>query len=205
LKNNSIELRIKIAREAASLLYFGIEKEYKQAKLKAAKTLGVKFLPTNLEVATELDKIAEEIEGEPRRERLINRRKEALKLMKMLKVYKPILVGSVWRGTAHRQSDIDIIVYHNELKAIVKTLEQNSFQIVKTEWISITEQGRKVASFHIYCESSSGEKFEVIVRSPEEAHRKVKCDIYGDEITGLSLQELEKLLKENPMQRFVPS
>ncbi|MGC8895164.1 MAG: nucleotidyltransferase domain-containing protein [Candidatus Bathyarchaeia archaeon] len=200
----SNELRTKVAREAANLLYFGIEKEYKQAKQKAAKTLGVKFLPTNLEVAKELDKLAEEIEGKARDERLIQRRKEALKLMKILRAYTPILVGSVWRGTAHHQSDIDIIVYNDEPKVIVKSLEQNSFNLVKTEWVGITEQGRKATSFHIYCESSNGEKFEVIVRSPEEAHRKAKCDIYGDEITGLSLQELEKLLKENPTQRFVP-
>jgi predicted nucleotidyltransferase len=196
---------MRVAREAANLLYFGIEKEYKQAKLKAARTLGVKFLPTNLEVAKELDKIAEEIEGSSREERLIHRRKEALKLMKILKTYKPLLVGSVWRGTAHRQSDIDIIVYHDEPKAIVKTLEQKGFKIVKTEWVSITEEGRKMASFHVYCESVNGEKFEVIVRSSEEAYRRIKCDVYGDEIKGLSLQELEKLLKENPIQRFVPS
>jgi predicted nucleotidyltransferase len=205
LKSCSTELRRKVAREAASLLYFGVEKEYKQAKLKATRTLGVKFLPTNLEVAKELDKIADEIEGKSREERLIQRRMEALKLMKILRAYNPLLVGSVWRGTAHRQSDIDIIAYHNEPKAIAKTLEQKGFKIVKSEWISVTEQGKKVESFHIYCESSIGEKFEVIVRNPEEAYRKVKCDVYGDEITGLSLQELEKMLKENPTQRFVPS
>ncbi|MGQ9506326.1 MAG: DUF4269 domain-containing protein [Candidatus Bathycorpusculaceae bacterium] len=204
MKSCCVELRTKVAREAASLLYLGIEKEYKQAKLKAAKTLGVKFLPTNLEVARELDKIADEIEGKSRQERLIQRRKEAFKLMKTLKAHKPLLVGSVWRGTAHRQSDIDIMVYHDEPKAIAKIFKQNNFRILKTELVSITEQGRKVTSFHIYCESSSGEKFEVIVRNPEEVYRKAKCDVYGDEISGLSLQELEKLLKENPTQRFVP-
>ncbi|MGQ9530450.1 MAG: DUF4269 domain-containing protein [Candidatus Bathycorpusculaceae bacterium] len=204
MKSSSIELRRKVAREAASLLYFGIEKEYKQAKLKAAKTFSVKFLPTNLEVAVELDKMAEEIEGDLRRELLIQRRNEALKLMKVLKEYKPVLVGSVWRGTAHRQSDIDITVYHHEPYAIIETLEQNKFKILETEWVSTTKRGRKRTSFHIYSESPNKDKFEVIVRSLEEVHGKVKCDIYGDEITGLSLQELEKLLKENPTKRFVP-
>ena len=61
--NVDSDLRCKVAREAATLLYFGAEKEYKQAKLKAAKTLGTHFLPTNLEVAIELDKIAEANEG----------------------------------------------------------------------------------------------------------------------------------------------
>jgi hypothetical protein len=37
LSKNSLKLRSKIAREAASLLYSGSEKEFKQAKQKAAK------------------------------------------------------------------------------------------------------------------------------------------------------------------------
>lgn len=201
---NSLDLRRRVAREAANLLYFGVEKEYKQAKLKAARTFGVKFLPTNLEVAMELDKIAEENEGQNRKEHLIRRRGEALKVMKTLKAYKPILVGSVWRGTAHRESDIDVTVYHNEPHDIVKTLKQNNFKILKTEWVSVTEKGQKKTAFHIYAESPTKEEFEIIVRSPEEANCKLTCEIYGDEITGLSIQELEKLLKENPLQRFIP-
>ncbi|MEM2972011.1 MAG: DUF4269 domain-containing protein [Candidatus Bathyarchaeia archaeon] len=201
---DSLDLRRRVAREAANLLYFGVEKEYKQAKVKAARTFGVKFLPTNLEVAMELDKIAEENEGQNRKERLIRRREEALKVMKTLKAYDPILVGSVWRGTAHRKSDIDITVYHDEPCDIVKILEQNNFKIVKTEWVNVTEKGQKKTSFHIYAESPTKEEFEIIVRSPEEANCKLTCEIYGDEITGLSIQELEKLFKENPLRRFVP-
>ena len=71
---DSLRLRKRVAREAASLLYFGVEKEYKQAKLKAAKIVKSKFLPANLEVALELDKIAEENEGSARKERLIQMR-----------------------------------------------------------------------------------------------------------------------------------
>ena len=94
----TFDLKCKVAREAATLLYFGAEKEYKQAKEKAAQTLGTHFLPSNLEVALELDKIAEENEGENRKERLIQMRKEALKIMKLLDAYCPVLIGSVWRG-----------------------------------------------------------------------------------------------------------
>lgn len=125
---NSLPLRKKIAREAASLLYFGIEKEYKQAKLKAAKTVRSKFLPTNREVALELDRIAEENEGSARNERLIQMRKEALTLMKTLRAYKPILIGSVWRGTIRHGSDIDIVVRHDEPEDISKILKQKQPQ-----------------------------------------------------------------------------
>jgi len=204
LNIGSLSLRRKVAREAASLLYLGVEKEYKQAKLKAAKTFVVHFLPTNLEVAIEFDKIAEENEGLARQKRLIQMRREALKLMKILREYNPILIGSVWRGTIHHESDIDVAVYHDEPDDILKTLKQNNLKILQSEWVTVVKQGQRKTSFHIYLESPAKEKAEIVVRSFEEFHRKEKCEIYGDEITGLHIQELKKVLKENPTRRFVP-
>ena len=47
---DSISLRKRVAREAANLLHYGVEKEYKQANLKVAETFRLHFMPTNLEV-----------------------------------------------------------------------------------------------------------------------------------------------------------
>ena len=186
------------------MLYFGAEKEYKQAKLKAAKTLGVHFLPTNLEVALELDKIAEALEGPARKERLIQMRKEALKIMKPLKTYGPLLIGSVWRGTIRQGSDIDIALYHDVSSEILNLLKKNSFKVSKTEWTTTTKKGKPVASFHIYVETLGKQRAEIVVRSSDEASRKRKCEIFGDELKGLNIQELERLLKENPARKFIP-
>jgi hypothetical protein len=204
LNVDSLRLRKKIAREAASLLYFGVEKEYKQAKLKAAKIVKSKFLPTNLEVALELDKIAEENEGPARNEHLIQMRKEALKLMKILKAYRPLLVGSVWRGTICYDSDVDIVVYHDEPEDILQILEQNNLKIMQAEWVAVTKKGKRKGSFHVYAELPAKDIAEIKIVQSLEAFMKEKCEIYGDEITGLSVHELKKLLKENPAQRFVP-
>ena len=199
-----MNLKCKIAREAATLLYYGAEKEYKQAKLKAARTFGVHFLPSNLQVALELDKIAEENEWSARKERLIHMREEALKTMKILGAYGPLLIGSVWRGTIRRGSDIDIALYHDLPDEIVNLLKANGFKIYKTEWTTVTKRGKPEASFHIYLPILSEQKIEIVVRSREEANRKRKCEIFGDEIKGLNVQELEKLLEENPAQQFIP-
>jgi len=199
-----VSSREKVAREAATLLYSGIEKEYKQAKLKAAKTYGLHYLPTNLEVAVELDKIAEENEGSTRQDRLVCMRKEALKTMKLLAKYDPVLVGSVWRGTIHRDSDIDIIVHYSEPEDVAKALEQSGLKVLRTQWAAVTKHGKKKGSFHIYLKSPVGEEIEIIVHSPEEACLKEKCEIYGDDVSGLRIQELEKTMKESPTQRFVP-
>jgi predicted nucleotidyltransferase len=198
-------LRCKIAKEAATLLYFGAEKEYKQAKVKAAKTIGTHFLPTNLEVALELDKIAEAYEGPGRKERLIEMRKKALEIMETLKEYRSLLIGSVWRGTIRQGSDIDIAVYHDMPDEIVNFLEKRSIKIVRTEWTTVTKKGKTEDAFHIYIETSSKQKAEVVVRSPDEAGCSRKCEVFGDELKGLNVQELTRVLAENPAMKFIPA
>jgi len=202
--NIDSDLRCKIAKEAAALLYFGAEKEYKQAKLKAAKTLGAHFLPTNLEVAVELDKIVEALEGLTRKERLIQMRKEAVKIMKTLKEYNPLLIGSVWRGTIRQGSDIDIAVCNDMPEEILNFLKKSGVKISKTEWTTVTKRGKTEASFHMYFETSGKQTVELVVRSAEETNCRRKCEIFGDELKGLSVHELERVLKENPAQKFVP-
>jgi len=187
------------------LLYFGAEREYKQAKLRAARTLGVRYIPTNFEVALELDKVAEENEGVARKERLIQLRLKALKIMTMLAVYSPRLIGSVWRGTIREGSDIDIVVYHDLPIDVVNLLKAQGFEVSRTEWVTVTKSGLPESSFHIYIESPGKQRIEIVVRSPEEAKQKRKCDVFGDELKGLTIRELGTLLRENPTQRFVPS
>ena len=203
LNRNTSLLRVKIAREAAHRIYSGMEKEYKQAKLKASKAMGSNFLPTNLEVAIELDRIADEQEGPTRLERLVQMRKEALKLMYILRIYRPLLVGSVWRGTVHRDSDIDIVVHHDEPEDVLKALTETGVRIQATEFVAVTKKGNKEEAFHIYAESTVGEKAEIKVCS-REVYRRERCAIYGDEVVGLHIAELESMLESTPTQRFVP-
>lgn len=203
--SRSADLRRRVAREAAILLYTSQEKEYKQAKKRAAQTLGARVLPSNLEVAGELDKIAEEREGQSRQERLLQMRTEALQVMQHLKKFHPKLIGSVWRGTARQNSDIDIVAFSSAPKAVLTQLQKNSFKVVKTEWSAVTKRGRKESSFHIHLALPSGNKVEVVVRSPERISLSERCEIYGDAVTGLSYPQLKKVLEENPLQKFAPT
>ena len=203
MKGKRESLRQKIAREAAILLYTGQEKEYKQAKIRAAENLGVKILPSNREVAEELDRLAQELEGEERERRLIEMRRTALQIMKVLKVFNPRLIGSVWRGTANKNSDIDILILHDKPEQIIAALEDTGFSIRRTERQTTEKRGERKYSFHIFLESS-GYDIEIVVKPLEEAEMEEKCEIYGDKVTGLSIEELEKVLRENPLQRFLP-
>jgi hypothetical protein len=202
--HNFNALRKKVAHEAAVLLYTSQEKEYKQAKDRAARNLGARMLPANIEVAEELDIIVEETEGSARHDRLIYMRKEALEIMAALKFFNPKLVGSVWRGTAHLGSDIDITVYSLSKSQVVKRLQEKGFNIVKTELISAPTQKKAKESFHVFVALPSGDEVEIVVRDPDEKTLITECEIYGDVVKGLDLSQLRKVLSEDPGKRFVP-
>jgi predicted nucleotidyltransferase len=196
--------RKRVAHEAANLLYTEQEKEYKQAKSRAAKTLGIHVLPSNFEIARELDEIARASEGKKRQEKLVIMRQQALLIMQTLDKFDPILVGSVWRGTAHHNSDIDITVFAQEPRVVISALEKSSRSITNEKFQITTEKGKKQHSVHIYIKLKLHDTAEIVVRNPEDLDHKVICEIYGDLVTGLTINELERVLKENPTQKFLP-
>jgi predicted nucleotidyltransferase len=191
------------AREAARILYLGLIEEYKDAKIQAAASLGTKTLPSNYEVAKELDRLAEEQEGEDRRRLLQRLRGEALDLMRHLSAYQPRLIGSVWRGTARKGSDIDIQVYASNAKDVLDRLE-GRFNVSRAEWTSKTSDGKTTVFYHIFLLFSAGEEAEISVRNPEDITERRVDTVYGDEITGLRIEELEAVLRDDHLRRFLP-
>lgn len=203
--SHRISQRQRVAQEAANMLYTEQEKEYKQAKLRAAKNLSIHVLPSNAEVAAELDRIAEEREGNQKQLKLVEKRRKALKLMQILKSFSPLLVGSVWRGTAHRSSDIDIVVYVENPQIILTLLKRRGYHIDMVEEQQVTKKGKREHSHHVHLTLPSGEEAEIIVRSPGEIGRLIMCEIYGDQVAGLTVKQLEKVLEEDPIRKFLPS
>jgi len=201
--NNRENLKNEISRRAAFLLYSGVVEEIFHAKVMASGELGSKFLPSNFDVAVELDILAQEKEGKERTVRNIELRREALNIMQKLSLFHPRLVGSVWRGTAHFRSDIDILVFHSRPREVEKILE-HSYKILRTKWTSKTDVGNTQNYYHIYIESNMGVETEVIIRNPEEINCIEKCEIYGDVKRGLSIKELDNLLEKDPHKKFVP-
>ena len=201
-KTKTTETRRRIAREAATLLYFGSEKEYKQAKLKAASNLGFHVLPSNLEVAIELDQIAGETEGSARTERLIQMRTDALEIMKIMRFSSPVLIGSVWRGTIRRGSDIDLEAFTDNPDALIGILKLGNVKVLKTQQITTTEHGKSCASLHVFGESLGGYPIEIVIRPLEEAGRRRTCDTFGDEIKGLTYPRPRKTTQRIPNEAF---
>src|SRR6266576_3274369 len=107
------QLRYAIALEAARLMYERTESEYFTAKRKAAQRLcrrNVKpsDLPSNAEIRDLIQTFARMHEGDRRIANLKEMRLEALKLMRLLRPFKPRLIGSVMTGHVRHGSDIDL-------------------------------------------------------------------------------------------------
>src|SRR5271166_6876079 len=110
------KLRQAIALEAARLMYERVESEYFTAKRKAAKRLcrrGVKpeDLPSNAEIREQIQVFARIHEGEQRTQHLRAMRLEALRLMRILRAFRPRLIGSVMTGHVRKGSDIDLHIF----------------------------------------------------------------------------------------------
>jgi predicted nucleotidyltransferase len=189
--------RSSIAREAARLLYSGVIEEYINAKEVAAASLNVSVFPSNYEVAEELDRLTDELEGAERLQRLVEMRRSALNIMNKLQNYSPRLIGSVWRGTVRKGSDVDIIAFSND-HIKVETALINSKIIGKGE---VTFKGG-IHAYHFIL-NLGDYKGEVVVRNPA-GFVEERCDIYGDIKQGLNSLELERLLRVDPLRRFVP-
>src|SRR2546429_7384738 len=127
------KLRQAIAFEAARLMYERLEAEYYTAKRKAAKRLGRRGvkpedLPSNAEIRDQIQVFARIHEGDKRTENLRDMRLEALRMMRLLRPFRPRLIGSVMTGHIRKGSDIDLHVFSDSPALVADLLEQHGCQ-----------------------------------------------------------------------------
>src|SRR5207247_4591594 len=128
------KLRQAIALEAARLMYERVESEYFTAKRKAAKRLcrgGVKpeDLPSNAEIREQIQLFARLHEGEKRTRHLRDMRLDALRMMRLLRPFRPRLIGSVMTGHVRKGSDIDLHVFCDSPALVADLLERAGCQL----------------------------------------------------------------------------
>src|SRR5438105_5567705 len=129
----NVKLRQAIALEAARLMYERVESEYFTAKRKAAKRLcrqGVQpeDLPSNAEIREQIQVFARIHEGDLRTLNLRAMRLAALRMMRLLRPFRPRLIGSVMTGHVRKGSDIDLHVFCDSPALVADLLEQAGCQ-----------------------------------------------------------------------------
>jgi predicted nucleotidyltransferase len=193
---SDVKLRQAIALEAARLMYERVESEYFTAKRKAAKRLcrrGVKpeDLPSNAEIREQIQLFARMHEGDKRTRHLRDMRLEALRLMRLLRPFRPRLIGSVMTGHVRKGSDIDIHVFSDSPALVADLLEQAGCQY-ELERKQVVKHGESRVFTHIHVYDRFN--FELTVYPEDKAHYVFKSSITGKAIERASIRELEELL-----------
>ncbi|MEE2706786.1 MAG: tRNA adenylyltransferase, partial [Planctomycetota bacterium] len=187
------KLRRQIAWEAARLMYVRQESEYFRAKIKAARRIcrgwvKPQDLPSNTEIRDQIQSLARTHEGDRREEKLQEMRFEALRMMRILRAFRPRLIGSVLTGHVRAGSDIDIHVFSGSLEAVTAALdEEGSVYDVERKHVRKDGEGRVFTHVHVHDRFP----FELTVYAANKAHYVFKSSVTGKAMERVSIAELE--------------
>ncbi|MGO8751813.1 MAG: HD domain-containing protein [Thermoguttaceae bacterium] len=192
----SDKIRRRVAWEAARLMYDREETEYFRAKLKAARRVAKGDfkpgdLPSNREIRDQIQAWACLYEGERRTENLRDMRLEALRMMRILRLFRPRLIGSTLTGHVRRGSDIDLHLFSDNVEAVSAVLDEEGISYT-VERKQVRKHGEERVFVHIHVEDRF--PFELTIYAGDKAHYVFKSSITGKAIERASIAELEQLL-----------
>jgi len=193
---SSEKLRRQVAWEAARLMYGREETEYFRAKLKAARRLARgEFkpgdLPSNREIRDQIQTWARLHEGDRRTENLRDMRLEALRVMRILRLFRPRLIGSTLTGHVRRGSDIDLHVFSDNVEAVAAALDEEGMTY-QLERKRVRKHGEERVFVHLHIDDRF--PFELTIYPSDKAHYVFKSSVTGKAIERASIAELEQLL-----------
>lgn len=188
-------MREQLAQQAAKLMAEDGITDHAFAKRKAAKQLGAsdtQHLPSNQEVDEALHSYRMLYQQENHPAILYQLREEALAAMQLFAPFHPYLTGSVLSGTAGEHSDINLILYSDDVKAVLLFLFKENLDFEDGEWIAkICGHEETVPSYTLTGES--GTQTHIIVLPENAIHSGSRHpDTHADTTA------VETLLAANP-------
>lgn len=179
-------------------MYDRQESEYYRAKQKAAKKICRGWvkpadLPSNAEIRDEIQSFARLCEGDQRTADLRAMRLEALRMMRILRRFRPRLIGSVMTGHVRHGSDIDLHVFCDSVEAVELLLHDEGF-VLNVERKRVVKHGEERVFTHIHVKDRF--PFELTIYPADKAHFVFKSSVTGKAIERASVAELEQFLQE---------
>jgi hypothetical protein len=152
-------MREQLAYQAARLMAEDGITDYAFAKHKAAKQLGAadtRHLPGNKEIDDALHSYRSLYQHDSHPEILLQLRQEALACMRLFESFHPYLTGSVMSGTAGSQSDINLMLFSDDAKAVLLFLLSHNIEFDDDEWnIRVGGHDKTVPSYTLTNESNT--------------------------------------------------
>lgn len=163
-------MREQLAHQAAKLMAEDGITDHAFAKRKAARQLGAadtQHLPSNQEVDDALHSYRALYQRDSHQGTVYQLREEALASMRQLAEFQPYLTGSVMNGTAGEHSDINLMLFSDDAKAVLLFLLKHKIDFEDGEWrVRIGGHEELVPSYSLTGES--GTQTHIIVL-PENA------------------------------------
>lgn len=182
-------MREQLAYQAAKLMADGGITDHAFAKRKAARQLGADdthHLPSNEEIDLALQQYRALYQPAEHPAILRSLRQEALNNMLQLSQFQPYLTGSVLSGSAGINSDINLMLFSDDAKAVLLFLLKNKIEFESGEWrLRISGHEETVPSYTLTAET--GVQTHIVVL-PESArfsgsrHPKTHADIAAVEV-----------------------
>lgn len=163
-------MREQLAHQAAKLMAEDGITDHAFAKRKAARQLGAadtQHLPSNQEVDDALSIYRALYQQDSHPDVLYQLREEALATMRLLAGFHPYLTGSVLNGTAGEQSDVNLMLFSDDAKAVLLFLLKHKIDFEDGEW-KIRVNGREESIPSYTLTGESGTQIHIIVL-PENA------------------------------------
>lgn len=181
-------MREQLAHQAAKLMAENGINDYAFAKRKAARQLGAsdtQHLPSNQEVDDALQSYRALFQRDSHPDILHQLRKEALGVMRILAEFHPYLTGSVLTGMAGKESDINIMLFSDDAKAVLLFLLKNNLEFNDGEWRArINGHDELVPSYTLTGESGIQTHIVVLPESARYSgsrHSNTHADIHAVE------------------------
>ena len=177
-------MREQLAHLAAKIMAESGVTDHAAAKHKAARQLGssdTQHLPGNDEIDLALNSYRSLYQHDVHPAILSSLRAEALQTMLMLSEFKPYLSGSVLRGNAGPHSDINLVLYSDDAKAVLLHLLKHKVDFADGEWrIRIKGREEIVPSYTLSSQSDIQTHIVVLpenMRNSGSRHPETHADI----------------------------
>jgi hypothetical protein len=190
------QLRDSIAHVAARLMAEDGIEDYAQAKRKAARQIGAvdtRQMPNNDEIDAQL-RLYRELYQNGHTAQLRELRQLALDIMHELAVFNPYLIGSVLRGSAGRNADIQLQLFNENAKSAEHFLLARDIRFRSAETRLYAGDMPLIAPVLIF--NRDGCDVHLTLLSPRDLRLPLKTSIAGRPIERAKADAVAALIAE---------
>ena len=191
------DIRSRITHLAARLMAEDGIEDYALAKRKAARQAGApgsRQLPTNEEIDAALHLYQQLYQEHTYRARLRELRARAVAAMQEFAQFNPYLTGSVLNGNAGKFADINLLLFTDNVKAVVLFLIDNRIPYKTAQIRLYAGQEPRIAP--VFAVDDAGIEVKLTVLSEHDLRLPLKTSLEGRAMDRAKLKAVELLLQD---------